>query len=728
MLDTSQGQWLMVDERRMESQGLMGQENSYGQQELSGVSLVQLATGLRRHAARILCVALAVALAAFLVSKRMTPMYESTATLEVNPDRTSDLLGPDATHAAWNDSDQMIATQLRVMQEDSVLRPVVQQYNLPLETAKDSNAPIVLKRLKVLRPPNTYLIQVSYRSSDSVLAADVANGIAESYLRHVFKSRLADRKSQTSFMEQQLDEVRASMERSAKAVNEFEAKLGVVDAQDKTNIVSARLLQLSTEYTAAQADRIKKQADYMGLRSGTLQAAQESEQGENLKSLSTALEQAEQKFVEVREHYGTKHPEYAKQAAILAGLRSQLEDAKGMVSLRGRVAYEDALSREQILQKELAEEKAGFDKLNATSYQYQALKIEAEGNRKLYDDLERRIKEATINGSFQNSTTHLSDPARPADRAIFPRVGLNVGLAFGFTLILGIVVALLAEMSDDTIRSAAEMQSTFHTEVLGVLPKCDLPAESFVPATEEWLPKPIVQVPKTGFSAPVFSSKRQQAQRALYEEAVRMMWSSFQLATVERGIHSLLITSAMPEEGKTTLTTRLALVHAGHDRRTLLIDADLRRPSAHRYTHVPMCPGLAEAVRGDDTWRAFVVQSSLHSQLDVLPAGALSARSCDDLSQMLPRILAEAECEYDLILVDGPPLLAFADPLHMASAVDGVIVVVCAEKTSRKAIGLMLQTLKRVRANLLGVALNRVSEAGTSTSYSYRDYTNREAA
>ena len=723
-------QWLVVEDQQTDSRRLALGEEGEGNSGGASVPLLPFLIALRRHAGRILLAAVVMGVIALLISKRLTPMYESTATLEVNPDHSADLLGPDATRGAWNDSDQLIATQLRIIQGDSVLRPVVERNHLPLEST-EPNAPIVLKNLKVLRPPNTYLIQVSYRSNDPDLSSTIANGIADSYMRHVFSTRLTDRKSQTSFMEQQLDEVRAAMERSAKAVNEFEAKLGVVDSQDKTNIVSARLLQLSTEYTAAQADRIRKQADYIGLQGGSLPAAQQSEQGDNLKQLQTSLDQAQQKFVEVREHFGAKHPEYEKQAAIIAGLKSQLDDAKKDVAMRGQIAYQDALSREKILQKELAAEKGSFDKLNSTSYQYQALKIEADGNRKLYDDLERRIKESTINGSFQNNTTYVTDSARPADRAVFPRVWLNVGLAFCITLVLGVLIAMALELSNDTIRTAAQLQASFHTEVLGVLPKCELTSDSFLTMGDDGeATTSIVAVPKPIFSMPTPTphEKRQEAQRALYSEAVRMLWSSVQLATRDRGVRSLLVTSALPEEGKTTLATRLAVVHANHQRRTLLIDADLRRPSAHRYAHVKMCPGLSETMRGEDYWRAFVVRSALNPQLDVLPAGAASARSCDDLSQILPRIMAEAQEDYDLVLIDGPPLLAFADPLHMASSVDGVILVVCAEKTTREALNLTLQTLKRVRANLIGVTLNQVRQTENVASYSYSDYSSRPEA
>ena len=718
MYQNTEQQLVLLQESGSEF-GYLRNENDPQERGVPSVALAPLLSGLRRHAWQILGVACVAALAAFLICKRLTPLYESTATLEINSERTSDLLGPDAARTVWSDADQFIATQLRIIQEDSVLRPIVEQNNLPMgDAANDPNSPIVLKDLKVLRPPNTYLIQVSYRAPDPALAATVANGVANSYLQHIFDNKIEDRKSQTSFMEQQLDEVRAAMERSAKAVNEFESKLGVVDPLDKTNIISARLLQLSTEYTTAQADRIKKEADYLGLKDGSASAAQQSDQGEGLKQLETSLDQAQQKFVEVKEHYGVKHPEYEKQAAIIAGLQGQVDRSRAMVAARSKVAFDDAHQREAILQKELAEEKASFDKLNSKSYQYQALKIEAEGNRKLYDDLERRIKESAINGGFQNGSVHITDLARPAIKAVFPRTGLDVALAFCLALLFGTAVAVVTELSDDTIRTPAQLESNFHVDVLGAIPQSNLGEIVTAPLIEGEKPTVVRR------SAALPTNKRSVAQRRLYDEAVRKLWSSYQLASAERNIRSLLVTSAMPEEGKTTITTRLAAINATHGRRTLLIDADLRRPSAHRHTQVTLCPGLAEVSRGESTWRNAVVQSGLEPQLDVLPAGAASARSCDEIMQLLPRILAEAGKEYDLILVDGPPLLAFADPLHMASAVDGVLVVVCAEKTNRRAVGLMLQTLKRVRANLIGVALNRVVSPADKSNYAYRYYGN----
>jgi capsular exopolysaccharide synthesis family protein len=711
---------------------LGGGENFIKGSDGTSPSRMALISAVSRHGWKIIGVALLTVIAVFILSKNINPMYQATATLEINPERPSELLGPEAVRTAWNDADQYIATQLRVIQEDSVLRPVVQEFKLPPNPEKDANAPIVLKGLEITRPPNTYLIQISYRSHDRVVAASVANAIAQSYLHHVFQKKLDDRQNQTSFMENQLDGLRESMERSTQAVNEFERKLGVVDPQEKTNIVSARLMQLNTEYTTAQADRIKREADYVGLKGGSLPAAQQSEQGEALKRLQTQLYEAEQKFTEIREHYGVKHPEYEKQQAIIANLQLQLDQAKDNVAARGLVAYQDAQHREATLRQELAEAKAAFDDLNAKSYRYQALRIEAENNRKLYDDVEQRIKEAGINGTFESGMTHVSDNARPPLEPIYPRIKLNLFLGLGFALIGGVLVALTVELSNDKIRGIDDVQSYFHVDVLGVIPQivskpkllsAPIEARSNIQTTSEVAPTPGGEVaisPSPLYVLP--NEKMTRIRLRQYEESLRMLWSSFQLSSEDNSIKSMMITSAMPEEGKTTITMQIAAIHAMHGRKTLVIDADLRRPGAHRLANVVLTPGLGDVVQSKEDWQDYVVPSAGHPNLYILPAGTASARSCDEIVRLLPRLFAEAERDYDLILVDAPPLLSFSESLHIASSVDGVMVVVCADRTRRHSLGTVLNTLKRLRANTIGVAINKIEVNQQPDSYKYLQY------
>jgi capsular exopolysaccharide synthesis family protein len=179
------------------------------------------------------------------------------------------------------------------------------------------------------------------------------------------------------------------------------------------------------------------------------------------------------------------------------------------------------------------------------------------------------------------------------------------------------------------------------------------------------------------------------------------------------------LTSATPREGKTTTSIHLAIAHSQQRRKTLLIDADLRRPSIHDRLGVSSERGLSNVVNGEAGWREVVLALEGHPDLDVLPAGPASRRAADRLGTVLKDLLTEAEREYDLVIVDSPPLLGFAEPLQMAAVVDGVVVITLAGQTSRAAVGSVLNSLKRLKANVIGVTLNEVREDMSDRYYYY---------
>jgi len=206
-----------------------------------------------------------------------------------------------------------------------------------------------------------------------------------------------------------------------------------------------------------------------------------------------------------------------------------------------------------------------------------------------------------------------------------------------------------------------------------------------------------------------------------FGESVRTLRNSILLANLDRRYRSLLVTSAAPAEGKTTTASNLAAAHAEQGLRTLLIDCDLRRPSVHRNFNMPGATGLANALLGEFHWRAAVIPVEGLPDLHVLPAGAPSRRAADLLGRGLMELIEEASVDYDLVILDGPPLLGFAEPLQMATAVDGVLVVVRAGQTTRKAVATVLATLNRVRAKTIGLVLNEVHKE-LSDSYGYYGY------
>jgi succinoglycan biosynthesis transport protein ExoP len=211
--------------------------------EESKLPLSQYLWILKRHRWRIGGFVGAAMLGTLLISARLTPIYESTATVDIDRQSPSGIVGEEAARSALNDADQFMATQIKLVESDSVLRPVDQRFELrKLEgqsaalSARGEAAPVTLKQLKVARPPNTYLMQIGYRSADPQLAADAANAITQSYLEHSYEIRLRSSAGVASFMERQIEELKAKMERSSHALSGFERDLNVISPEEKTNI------------------------------------------------------------------------------------------------------------------------------------------------------------------------------------------------------------------------------------------------------------------------------------------------------------------------------------------------------------------------------------------------------------------------------------------------------------------------------------------------------------
>jgi uncharacterized protein involved in exopolysaccharide biosynthesis len=436
---------------------------------------------LRRHGWKILAFIAACELAALIVSSRVTPIYESTAVVDIDRQAPVGVIGEEATRANANDSDQFLATQIKLIGADAVLRPVAKKYNLlererqfqdlpQLSSLEIEGAPILLRRLKIARAPNTYLLLISYRSPDAHLAADVANAIANAYLQHIYDVRVRSSASLASYMEKEMGELKSKMESSTQRLVAFERELNVISPEEKTSILSARLLQLNTEYTNAQADRVRKEAAFNAVRGGSFAAAQVSTQGEALKKLIERQNELREKFAEAQGHYGANHPEYRKAEGQVAEVERQIGLTRVNVGQRVESEYQEAGNREHMLAKAVTETKAQFDQLSLHAFEYQALKREAEGDRKVYDELMRKIKEAGINASFQNSAIRIADAARPGLQPVFPRLGLNLLVALLFSTVLAAGTALASDSLDKTVRDPEVVSRLLNTEVIGSLP------------------------------------------------------------------------------------------------------------------------------------------------------------------------------------------------------------------------------------------------------------------
>ena len=682
---------------------------------------------LRRHVWKILAFVATCVLATTIVSLRMKPVYESTATVLIDFEAPADVVGDNNSRSTseLEDPETFIATQIKLIQSDAVLRPVVEQFHLlgqedpnnkvsAEKLQQSAAAPVSLSNLRVNRPSGTYLLQISYRSSNPQVAADVANAVANSYVAHVANIRIRSSASLSQFMEKQLEELKAKMEQSNLALAKFEKDMNVVNPEEKTNILSARLMQLNTDYTNAQADRVAKEAAFNAMKSGSLEAAQISTQGDSLAKLSDQLNLARQRFALVKATYGSNHPEYKKAASELAEIEKQFADARTNIAERIGAQYREALNREQILQKAVAQTKGEWDSINANSFQYQQLKREADADKALYDELIRKIREANINAGFQNNNIRPADVARPAASPVVPNLKLNILFALILSPLLAIAVAIIHDSLDTTLRDPEEAGRFLGVDIIGAMP---------VDRSSALLPGNAAAsgsiVPKRSSG---LSPKGSYGAASDFDEAMRTVRNTILLSDFDGRLRSIMLTSATPSEGKSTVAAHLAIANADRGKRTLLVDGDLRRPSLHSKFGLNPDTGLSSVLNGEVRWQDVVLPIEGKSSLFFLPSGPGSHRAADLVGPRLSSLLDEFGKEFDLVILDSPPLLGFAECLQMATAADGVLIVSLAGQTKRKSVAAVLSTLRRLRANIIGVVLNQVSQHTSADGYSYYGY------
>jgi succinoglycan biosynthesis transport protein ExoP len=640
-----------------------------------------------------------------LVSRGLTPIYDATATIDVDRRAPTSVVGQETTNAATPvDTEQFLNTQVRLIQSDSVLKPVVESFKI-------TRAPgtVGLPSLKISRPINTFLILINYRSPDPKRAAKFANAVAASYIEQSYNIRFRASASLSSFMTRQIEELRTKMEHSSMALAAFEKDLNMIRPEETNGIVSARLLQLNTEYTSAQGERVRKEAAVQSLKSGSLVDAEVATQGDSLRRLVDRLGEAKEHFADVDRQYGDRHPEYKKAQERVKALTSELEQAKVNVVGRAESEYKQALNREAILKQQVSDTKAEFDRLNSKTFQYENLRREAEADRKIYEELANRIKEASINSGFQNSSIRLADPAVPAPVPIYPNVSRNIQLAFLLSLVLAVGTSLAADSMNPTLRTPEDVERILGAHVVGILPRikrwdCG------------WLAAPAAD--SDGLTSKANRSKSAALMNS-YQNGIRTLRNNVTLGDFGRPIHSVLVTSATPAEGKTTTALHLAISHAQQKRKTLLIDCDLRRPAVRGMLRLPNSVGLSYALADESGWRDQLSKNCGERYLDVLLAGTASRRHADLIGHYLPHILRDAASDYDLIVIDAPPLLGFPEPLQLATTVDGVVVVTLAGKTDHRAVMLALNSLRRLRANTVGIVLNQMRRRSVMDSYVY---------
>jgi len=672
----------------------------------------------RRHWEMIAVLSIALTALVALACALAPPVNVGSALIAIDRQTVPETVGSDQVLTTGDD--QFMATQQGLLQADTILRPVAERYNLlerehqlrrylfwrysQEKEAAIRNAPIVLKHLKVDRNPNTYLLTITYRDTNPQVAADVANAIADSYLREIFETRTREAGRLTSSMERQLIDLKQKMESTHNALMVYQRDLGTADPEQKTSVLVARLQALNTENSVAEADRIAKEAVYREAKDGSLPEVEVSGQSSDLSKDVEKLQVAKANLALVGATYGDQHPEYRKAAAQVEEASAALDESRRNVATRIDVDYRQTLVRERMLSAAVAETKQQVDDLTSQSFDYLQLKHEADAAERVYDDLFAKIKQSGINSELQNNVIRLADSARPAAKPIFPNWPLIVGCCLAFFSLACTAYFVSAELTDVTAKAIEPVE-----EALGVSVVCALPQ-----VTDMHLRLAL------GTEGMRFAGNRWRTiQGGFFDEGVRHLRSYLMLSTQAHVPKSVLVTSALPGEGKSTLALSLAMANAEQGKRTLLIDGDLRQPAIQRMVRLDPDAGLAAVLAQTVPWRIATRAVSARPNLFVLGSGLPLPMALALIGPQMRGILAQATKEFDLVVLDSPPLLGCAETLELAAATDVTVLAVRSGHTPMKAVGTAVETLRRVNVPIAGIVLN---ESAIVTDATYKAY------
>jgi len=580
--------------------------------------------------------------------------------------------------------------------------------------------------LQVSLVPNTRIIEIRYRSTDKELAARVVNALANTYVEQNFKTRFESTMQASDWLSKQLVDLQIKVETSQEKLVRYQRDHQILGIDEKQNIITAKLDELNRELTAAESARMEKEAVYESVEAGdpavlssgsTLDAS-----GKLVPASSTLLEKLREQEADLRiqiaqmsAQFGPAYPKLAQMNSQLKEVTAQIQTETRKVLGRLRANYLAAAQQEKMLRAALEQQKIEANKLNENSIAYSLLKRDVDTNRTLYEGLLEKLKEAGVTASLRSNNFRIVDVARVPTAPSEPNLPKNLLVALALGLTTGIGLAFMLEGLDNTVRTPDQAQAVSSLPSLGMIPlgsrsRAELPNRkrlALAPSKE---------------AVELVTLERPKSQMA---ESYRALRTSLLLTSLGGPPHVILVTSALPGEGKSTTTLNAAIVLAQKGARVLLMDADLRRATLHKTLGMGPRDGLSNVLTGNASLQQVIIPSNILPNLFLLPAGTPPPNPAELLaSSQMQELLVQLRGQYDHIVMDTPPTLSVTDPVILSTLADRVVLVIRSGQTTKQALRRARDILLQVNAHVCGVLLNAVDLASPDY-YNYYEYQER---
>jgi succinoglycan biosynthesis transport protein ExoP len=688
------------------------------------------------------CVAAILSIVAIATFK-MTPIYEASGSIAINKPDSSLVNFKDSPGGGDYSDPTDIDTEVTILQSDLLALQVIKALNLdkmpeyggaPSKAAADALAPDPLQTdsartsgllgafkggLRVSAKPGTRIVAIHYVSTNPQLAATIVNTLVNTYIEQNFKTKFESTMQASDWLSKQLVDLQMKVETSQEKLVKFQKEHEILGTDEKQNIITEKLAALNRELTNAEAARMERESLYRLVQSsdpevvasttGAMEAG-----GAGLGPLISGLrsKEAELKIqvAELSTQFGPSYPKVVQMTNQLKEVQAQIQQELNKVVDKVRGLYLTAQQQETMLREEFEKQKQEANKLNESAIQYTLLKRDVDVNRQLYEGLLEKLKEAGVTAGLKSNNIRLVDMARTPTYPTEPNIPRNLTFALALGITTGIGLAFLLENMDNTVRTTEQAQIISGLPALGMIPmgsKDGLDAGG----------KKLLSVASSREAVEMVTQARPQSQMA---ESYRALRTSLLLSNLGTPPKIILITSARPQEGKTTTSINTAIVLAQKGVRVLLIDADLRRPSIHKTLGMGPRSGLSNVLTGSATIDHVITRSPILSNLFVLPAGTPPPNPAELLASANMRdLLTDLRDKYDHIVIDTPPTLSVTDAVVLSQRVDAIILVIRSSKTTKQALRRSRDILMQVNARITGVLLNAVDLRSPDYYYYY---------